>query len=192
MDKTMKKLLILSLFSVLFYFGCNQESEITSPGNTESNPQLKLISLPVPSSGLTVEDEYTVFKDINGTVGGSFWASYSYQGGPRGTVYMSSGLSFPANSFSGVKNISQTFSSTGAAMVFGPPMQFNTTVYYSLKIGGLDLTGVNPETLDFVYIDANGNMYSVEYDYIAMDVNSGTLIVAGAELNHFSRYGFVN
>ena len=188
----MKKLLTFLIFSALIFFGCNQESEITSPVDNSPSSQLKLISLPTPSGGLTVEDEYTVFKDINGTAGASFWASYSYQGRPKGMVYMSSGLSFPANSFSGVKNISQTFSATGAAMVFGPPMQFNTTVYYSLKIGGLDLTGVNPETLDFVYIDANGNLYPVEYDYIAMDINSGTLKVAGPELNHFSRYGFVN
>lgn len=188
----MKKLLTFLIFSALIFFGCNQESEITSPINNSSAAQLKLIPLPSPSGGLTVEDEYTVFKDINGKAGGSFWASYSYNGGPSGTVYMNSGLNFPANSFSGVKNISQTFSSTGAAMVFGPPMQFNTTVYYSLKIGGLDLSGVNPQTLDFVYIDANGNMYPCEYSSIAIDIESGVLAVYNAEINHFSRYGFVN
>jgi len=188
----MKKLLTLSLFSFLLFFGCNQESEITSPVNNSPNPQLKLISLPTPSGGLNIETDYTVYKQINGGAGGSFWASYRYKGGPNGTVYMNSGLNFPANSFSGVKYISQTFSSTGAAMVFGPPMTFNVPVYYSLKIGGLDLTGVNPETLDFVYIDANGNMYPCEYSAIAIDVASGTLAVYNAKLNHFSRYGFVN
>ena len=188
----MKKLLILSLFSSLLFFGCNQESEITSPVDNSNNQQLKLISLPTPSGGLIVETDYTAYKSIDGSVGGSFWASYSYKGGPRGTVYMSSGLTFPANSFNGVKNISQTFSSTGASMVFGPPMQFNTTVYYSLKIGGLDLTGVNPQTLDFVYIDANGNMHPCEYARIAIDIASGVLAVYSAEIDHFSRYGFVN
>ncbi len=188
----MKKLLTLSLLSFILFFGCNQETEITSPVNNSPNTQLKLIPLPAPSGGLNLETDYTAYKYINGVQGGSFWASYSYQGGPNGMVYMSSGLSFPANSFSGVKNISQTFSSTGAAMVFGPPMQFNTTVYYSLKIGGLDLTGVNPQTLDFVYIDANGNMYPCEYASIAIDIAAGVLAVYNAELNHFSRYGFVN
>ncbi|MBT8386922.1 MAG: hypothetical protein KJO12_05875 [Ignavibacteria bacterium] len=188
----MKKLLIFSLFSVLFFFGCNQESEITSPVDNSSNQQLKLISLPTPSGGLNIETDYTAYKSINGSVGGSFWASYSYNGGPNGMVYMTSGLNFPANSFTGTKNISQTFSSTGAAMVFGPPMQFYTEVYYSLKIGGLDLSGVNPATLDFVYIDANGNMYPCEYAHIAIDIASGVLAVYNVKLSHFSRYGFVN
>jgi len=188
----MKRLLTFALFSGLVFFGCNQDSEVTSPVNDSSNSQLKLISLPTPSGGLNIETDNTAYKSIDGSVGGSFWASYSYKGGQRGMVYMNSGLNFPANSFNGVKKISQTFSSTGASMVFGPPMQFNTTVYYSLKIGGLDLTGVNPETLDFVYIDANGNMHPCEYSSIAIDIASGVLAVYSAELNHFSRYGFVN
>jgi len=77
-------------------------------------------------------------------------------------------------------------------MEFGPAMQFQARVDYTYKITGLDLTGVNPETLDFVYIDANGNMYAVEYDYVTMDASTGMLKVVNAVLPHFSRYGFVN
>ena len=85
-----------------------------------------------------------------------------------------------------------TFNTGGAAMEFGPPMQFQAVVEYTYKITGIDLTGVNPNTLDFVYIDANGNMYSVEYDYVQMDQTTGMLKVVNAVLPHFSRYGFVN
>ena len=186
------KILITS-FALLLMFnvGCNEQTGISSPEQSSTN-QLKLISLPVPSGGLGVESEYTVSKNIDGAVGGSFWASYSYKGGPKGTVYMTSGLNFPANSYNGVKNISQTFSSTGAAMVFGPSMQFNAKVDYTLKIGGLDLTGVNPETVKFVYIDSNGNIYPCEYSSIAVDITNGVLAVYNAKIPHFSRYGFVN
>jgi len=68
--------------------------------------------------------------------------------------------------------------------------KFNLFQVY--KITGLDLTGVNPNTLDFVYIDASGNMYTVEYDYVTMDAATGMLKVVNAVLPHFSRYGFVN
>jgi len=187
----MKKLLTFLLFSALVFFGCNQEGEITSPDNIGSSPQLKLISLPAPTSELTVEDEYTEYMIINGGKGGVFSAGYSYQG-TNGLVYQISILEFEVGSFYGTKTISQTFSTTGAAMVFGPLMQFQKEVKYTFKVSGLDLTGVNPNTLDFVYIDASGNMYPVEYNYIGMDVISGTLKVAGAQLDHFSRYGFVN
>ncbi|MFI5236883.1 MAG: hypothetical protein ACHQLA_02975 [Ignavibacteriales bacterium] len=56
----------------------------------------------------------------------------------------------------------------------------------------MDLTGVNPATLEFVYIDASGNMYAVDYDYVTMDASTGMLKVVNAVLPHFSRYGFVN
>ncbi|MBT8386920.1 MAG: hypothetical protein KJO12_05865, partial [Ignavibacteria bacterium] len=158
----MKKLLILSLFSVLFFFGCNQESEITSPVNNSTNPQLKLISLPTPSGGLNVETDYTVYKEIDGEDGGTFYAEYTYQGS-NGNVSQASHLYFPEDAFDEEETISQTFSTVGAAMVFGPAMQFQEQVIFSYKVTGLDLTGLNPETLDFVYIDANGNMYPVEY-----------------------------
>ena len=85
-----------------------------------------------------------------------------------------------------------TFNTGGAVMEFGPAMQFQATVEYTYKITGLDLTGVNPNTLDFVYIDANGNMYSVDYQYVTMNASNGMLMVKDAILPHFSRYGFVN
>ena len=88
--------------------------------------------------------------------------------------------------------MSKTFSTTGAAMIFGPPMQFQEKVTYNYKVSGLDLTGVNPNTVDFVYIDASGNIYPVQHNGVAVNLSSGTLAVYGAELPHFSRYGFVN
>ena len=186
----MKKLLTLSLLSFLLFFGCNQEAEITSPEDSGQYQQYKLISLPLPTSGAHIESQ-TQTKLINGQKGGSFSADFVYQSS-TGKVYQTSYLTFEANAFYGLKTISKTFSTTGASMVFGPPMQFQAEVKLSYKVSGLDLSGVNPNTLDFVYVDASGNMYGVEYDSIAMDLNSGTLAVYGAELPHFSRYGFVN
>jgi len=187
----MKKLLTLSLLSFLLFFGCNQESEITSPVDNSPNSQLKLISLPIPSNGLAVESGHTVYKYINGQKGGNFYAEYGYQS-YTGMIYQSSYLVFEPGAFYGYKNISKTFNTTGASMIFGPSMQFQGEVKYTYKVTGLDLSGVDPNTLDFVYIDANGNMIPVEYDHIAMAQSSGTLAVYGAKLPHFSRYGFVN
>jgi hypothetical protein len=178
------------LFTGLIFFGCNQEAEITSPEDTGSYQQYELISLPPPSSGAHIESQ-TQTKIIDGEEGGSFYAEFGYQSS-TGMVYQVSYLDFEEEAFEGTKTISKTFSTTGAAMIFGPPMQFEENVKYTYKVSGLDLTGVNPNTLDFVYIDASGNIYSVQYNSIAIDKNSGTLAVYGANLPHFSRYGFVN
>ncbi len=71
-------------------------------------------------------------------------------------------------------------------------MVFNTPVQYTLTVSGLDLTGVNPDSLDFVYVAQNGSITGVEYDAITANVATGTLAVVNAQLEHFSRYGFVN
>ena len=188
----MKKLLILSLFSFLLFFGCNQDSGVTSPINNSSNSQLKLISLPAPSGGLNIETLITKSKYIDGRYGGEFNADIGYQGGPYGYIDIDSDLDFNDYSFEGTKVISQTLDTDFALVTFGPSIQFNRAVEYDLRIEGLDLSNVNPKTLDFVYVDSNGNMYAVDYDNVTMDASTGMLKVKNAELNHFSRYGFVN
>jgi len=186
----MNKLLTFLLFSALVFFGCNQESEITSPVDSGSEHQLKLIELPASSSGLSVETQ-TYYKWISGDNGGEFQQWYSYQSN-AGTISQFANLDFLPGAFSDWENISMTFNTGGAAMELGPQLQFQAVVEYTYIITGLDLSGVNPNTLDFVYIDANGNMYNVDYDYITMDTSSGMLKVVNAILPHFSRYGFVN
>ncbi len=157
-----------------------------------TNPELKLISLPQSSSGLSVETLYTESMNINGKYGAEFTAYFSYQGGPFGQVTVESELEFDSYSFQGTVEITQTLDSEFAALKFGPSMQFNRDVELDLIITGLDLSNVNPNTLDFVYIDENGTIEYVDYDEIKMDASTGTIEVDDADLTHFSRYGFVN
>jgi len=184
----MKHLTSMLFILLLFLLGCDQVTEINAPQERILNKQI--ISLPQPI-GLGVEDLHTESKDIDGSYGGWFGESFEYQG-TNGTVYINSFLHFYADAFTGTKTITQTFNTETAAITFGPSMQFNVPVDYTLIIFGADLSGVNPNTLDFVYIDANGNMYAVQKDYVTMDLSSGMLKVKNAKLNHFSRYGFVN
>ena len=188
----MKHLINFLFVTLLLILGCEQATDVNSPINEPQERVLnkQLITLPT-SSGLTVESQ-TYYKDIDGNNGGEFQQSYSYQNISGGTVYQFADLDFLPGAFSGTKNISMTFNTGGAVMEFGPAMQFQAVVEYTYKITGLDLTGVNPNTLEFVYIDSNGNMYAVDYDYVTMNASTGMLMVKDAILPHFSRYGFVN
>lgn len=184
--KYITSFLLVILISLL---GCDQVTEITAPQERVLNKQLIQLAEP---KGMGVEEEHTEYKDINGYYGGWFSEIFNYQGGMNGTINITSTLHFNYYSFYGTKTISQTFDTETAAITFGPSMQFNNPVDYTLTITGADLSGINPATLDFVYIDASGNMYTVEKDYVTMDVSTGLLKVKNAKLNHFSRYGFVN
>jgi hypothetical protein len=191
-DRTMKYLLTLSLASLLLFFGCDQGSDLTSPINDSPTKQFKLISIPAPAGGLSIESQITSVKEIDGEEGGTFWAFYLYQSEESGYVYCHSKLVFPEDAFDGEQLISQTLDTEFAAMTYGPSMQFDMPVECDLKYVGLDLTDVDPNTLDFVYIDDTGSIEHVEYDEITMDASKGKIEVKNAVLTHFSRYGFVN
>jgi hypothetical protein len=191
-DKTMKYLLTLGLASLMLFLGCEQVSEPTLPENHSANQQLNLISIPAPDGGLSVETLLTKYKEIDGDDGGEFRATFSYSGGPFGTVTVVSELDFDEDAFEEEEWISQTLDTDYAAMKFGPPMQFEEDVELNLVITGLDLTGVDPNTVKFVYIDEDGTVEYVNYDWINVNVSTGTIEVDDADLTHFSRYGFVN
>jgi hypothetical protein len=191
-EKTMKLLLTLSLASLLFCSGFYQSSEPTSPAGSSTTPKVNLISIPAPASGMSVEALLTKYKEIEGDEGGRFTAYFSYEGGPFGNVTVYSKLYFYDDAFSGDKVISQTLDTDYAAMSFGPSMQFDARVKLDLKFTGLDLTGVDPNNVDFVYVDDDGTVEYLQYDYITVNLSTGTIEVDDAELTHFSRYGFVN
>jgi hypothetical protein len=170
-------------------FGCNPDSSVTSP-ESAIQPQSKLVQLPAPKS-LSLETIYTEAKVINGATGGFFTEQFSYQS-TIGTVTITSKLVFPANSFSGSKTITQTFNTETASLEFGPSMNFNKPVKYTLTISGIDLSNINANSLDFAYVAPDGSITGVVYDSITLDAATNSIIVTNAQLNHFSRYGFIN
>ena len=188
----MKKLITLSLLSFLLFFGCNQDAEILAPVEEPSSQEYTLISLPTPTGGLSIETIYSFSMEISGEQGGTFYNYFNYEGGFSGNVMVMSKLVFPANSFAGYEDITKTYNTDYATMEYGPTMSFSEPVLCDLLYYGLDLTGINPETVRFVYIRNDGTIVDCEYESLTVIVASGLLYVKNAQLNHFSRYGFVN
>jgi hypothetical protein len=189
-ENVMKRFITILTMLLLFVIGCTEQTGIISPEQSPTQ-QLKLVRLPVPQ-GLSLETVYTESKDINGDNGGYFSEQFSYQGTNNSTVSIYSRLIFPSGSFSGYKTITQTFNTETASLEFGPAMAFNLPVRYTLTVVGLDLSGINTATLDFVYVAQDGSITGVIYDSITVDTATNTIKVTNAQLNHFSRYGFVN
>lgn len=187
----MKKFITLNPVFLALLFGCNPDTNVTSPDDSLNSPA-KLISCQLAmKSGLVIESELTRYKDISGAKGGTFSESFEFQS-VNGPILINSQLDFPANSFTGNKTISQTFDTETTSLEFGPAMQFSAAVKYTLTVFGLDLTGINPATLDFVYVAQNGTLTGVVHEGITINFATGTLKITNAKLNHFSRYGFVN
>ena len=152
----MKKYIIILLMLGLYLAGCSDESTVSSvPISNQTS--YKLIKLPA-ATGLQVNNIYSDSKQIDGSVGGTLSLNGSYSGGPFGTVTVTSTLVFPAWSFSGTKTISMTADDEYCASSFQPGMSFWKSGIYNITYTGVNLTGVNPSTVKFVYLKNDGSL----------------------------------
>ena len=186
----MKKFLWLSFAAAIFILaGCSQDGNVTGPSAQSGKSFLKLPAV----SQLSQETEYVVSQSIDGSVGGQVSINENIPGGPYGQVVFNGSLSVPAGAFTGTQNIGITFDDAVTAAYYSPsPYTFDQPLSLTLEYSGLDLSGINPATLDFVYERRDGSFERVSYDRIEVDITSGMLKVINARLPHFSRYGFID
>lgn len=189
----MKKLLTLAaLVSLFFFSGCNEQTDITSPTDGFSDQPVNWITLPSPTGMSVNSTSFTHSELIDGVVGGDVRLRAEYEGGPFGTVKINSKLVILENSFAGTVDISTTCFPEEGLVEFGPSMVFEKNLEYTLDYVGIDLGGVNPETVKFFYIAADGSIVEAENSSIFVDIELGRIKVRKALIPHFSRYGFVH
>lgn len=170
--------------------GCSNDSIINSDPIPEQS-SYQIIKLPM-STGMHVNNIYSDSKTIDGSAGGALSLSGSYSGGPFGTVSVTSTLEFQAGSFNGIKTITMTADDQYCASTFLPGMSFAKAGIYNITYTGVDLSGINPSTVSFVYLKQDGTLEYPVHEGITVESAIGKISVKNAKLNHFSRYGFVN
>ena len=182
----------MSLFSILLIGGCNQESEITSP-STQPSLEKQWITLydnDGLNDGLSIEETFTkTRRNANGDRGWNITFDHTFSSGIR----VMGDLDCHENSYDGKLTFSFTLNDNETVIDFDPsPFAFDIPVEYTIIYEGLDLTGVNPEDVDFYYVAPSGALVKAEYDRLEVNIATGRLFVLDAKLPHFSRYGFVN
>ena len=110
----------------------------------------------------------------------------------RKRVSISASLKFPKNAFVGTKEVTMTLDQLYGGAQFSPEGSFNLPALYNVTFMGIDLTGVNPADVDFVYLNDDGTIEPIEYDYLDVNISTGFIHLSNAKLSHFSRYGFVH
>lgn len=184
----MKFLYALSLVSILFFFSCDQGSDINSPVNID-NHSYEMIQLPTDKTGSTDKNFLSVIKTINGDTGGEIKLKESYVAKDGDTVKVDINLTVKENSFTGNVEIIITVDDEFAAASFSPAMVFDKPLELNMKFEGIDLENADYE---FVFIDDDGTIELVDYNNLHVNEYKGKIWVNKAELYHFSRYGFVN
>lgn len=214
----MKKLSGLFLLAVLLTVGCNDESGLVNPLNDQLETELNKSSsrnrrdiqtpttddnvistsdnnseaisdpdwITIPQEGL----EISTSKLVKGSEETLLDLNTSVQGGLFGNIQVNATLRFLRGSFEGERYVSMSINSEYGTASFSPSGTFDIPAIYNATIMGLDLSGINPDEIQFVYMDTDGKYYPIDVQHIYVEPQSGKLQVINAQIPHFSRYGW--
>ncbi len=181
----MKKILLLLIPVMLIIAGCSQS--VLEPSAPALEAQKSVIQLP-QSNSLTIENNvFAVSEEIDGSKGGMVKMNESYTSG-SGQVTIRAKLKIPKNAFSGIETIGYQVDDLDGSIDFSPSIFFDEDLRFDIKFTGLDLSGFNPDEIQFMYLDPDGFTHPVEYSELTVDTERGILEVKDAVITHFSRY----
>jgi hypothetical protein len=184
----MKYYILLPILAIFIFAGCSKQNSVTGPQSTQSMSKRQWIKLSAPSS-LLVENTYSASKSIDGNKGGTVELSQSFQNNGNWAL-VTAKLTIPKGAFSGTQVISYTVNTETAGIDFSPALNFDKSLSLDLVFTGVDLSGYNNTSdLKFAYLDGN-TVVPAAFTYVNANIAQGLLIVIGAQINHFSRYGW--
>lgn len=186
----MKKLISLLIIFLLLAVSCTDQINTTLVEKNENIRDPNILTLPAPDNP-SLEKITSVSQMIYGSDESLIEINTGYAGGPFGWVSITANARFKKNSFTGQKYVTMSIDDEYIMATFLPQSTFSKPVIYNFTIIGVDLSGVNPSEVDFVYLDPNGKYEKIKYHSIFIEKQSGKLQITDAELPHFSRYVFV-
>ncbi len=150
------------------------------------------IAVPFSDQLTPTDGMFSQAELIDGVKGGDIKLSGNYYLPNGREIQYRSELEFLPGAFDGELEITNTIFTKFADATFKPHIpSFNIPAVYNLELKGLDLTGVIPSEVLFVYMDSNGDYELVQCEKIEVEIEKGKMKITGAQLPHFSRFGFV-
>ncbi|MGE5437844.1 MAG: hypothetical protein ACM3O3_11495 [Syntrophothermus sp.] len=175
-------LVIIIAIITSFFTSCSYDNSVEPQEKGEKKTWILVPDNQTLSSEIGLLTE----KSINGETGGTIEISHSI-----GKVQIVGNLYIPENAFSGNLNFKIEIDRQYTFQDFYPsPYTFQQPLKLDLVYLNIDLKGIDPSKIDFYYMKDAQNFIKVNYDYIKIDVEKGILAVVGAELPHFSRFGW--
>jgi hypothetical protein len=186
----MKKLLIILLFGGLILTSCSDFNSSTEPEFETSS--IELIRVPQKNNPLKTETLFTHSKEINGVLGGTINFSFPYLSTSGKSVNIYGKLTIPQNAFDYTTTISLVIDDEFAVIDLYPsPMSFDAPLKLSLVYEGINLNGLTQEQVEFYFIeDGTNHLELINSSEKLFENSTGKLGIIGAELPHFSRFGW--
>ena len=197
MEQFMKKFLGLIILSLFFVIGCQENDGILESSNNVDNLSLSKSRPIFPDTQklVTTSDvtdaklKYTKTFTVDGIKGGKLFVDYNGTNSLGQKVNLSASLTIPRNAFQGTLTFDIIFDLENYGVELYPsPFTFDIPVTLNLLYSGMDLTGIDPNSFKFDYLDGEPSV--LKYDFIKIDIANKFLEVSGAQIPHFSRYGW--
>jgi len=160
-----------------------KSSNLYPPGSDDI-----FIPLGIPESEL---QNLVKTKVIDGFYGGKIEINHSFETSVGDTITIWARVNFPPRSFNGVEEISMILNNEIGTVSFYPHMVFNIPAGFNLRYAGLDLSDIDPNSVDFIFQNYDGTTEQFNYEDIIVKVDEGVIRLLKGRLNHFSRYGWV-
>ena len=203
----MKITLTTLLLSAFLLVGCmNESSDLTSPeANNQQSNSPNWVNLPTDlDQGLGVETVYSAEKVINGRRGGHIELRVKIKrpGHEFGDYQVKAKVKIAKHSFPDDENrlFTITMDPNNAYLNISPsPSTLYKHIKVDWEIKGIDVSGITPETFDFLYIGNNSEMLETTKLHLTVDYNKHKIKVKKAEIiaptdqtPDGARYGFVH
>jgi len=188
---------ITVILSALLFSGCDQfdnvtQQDISGIGTSGEYLDKDYAPITLPQRSTQFRDSiYSISKEIDGISGGSINYHNYFISIDGDSVVFDFNLFIPPFSFQGTNIITVTFDSIYANFQFDPHITFQRSVFLTQSFNGLTLDSLQSGTTDFVFINENGLIEILKKNGVQVIVPQGTVRVLYAQLNHFSRYGWV-
>ncbi len=202
----MKILLALAAFFLLIISGCIDNSpDIVSPEQNSQFGSPNWVELPADiSQGMSIETQYSASKLIKGKKGGDVKLEIDIKrpGHQFGDFKVKAKVKVKKHSFPDEveRLFTITLDTENAVFNITPsPHTLSEYIEVECKIEGIDVSGIDPETFDFVYVADNNEILETDKDEIKVDYNKHKIEVKKAKIHPItnmatppgSRYGWV-
>jgi len=192
--KTMRTYIYISMLISLFVIGCSEESSLVTPNNTNnttSNNEPNWINLP-KNADTKLLKTFVTSEFITVAEGGQLVIDETYTSTDSTLVHAYSSITFAPGVVMEDVNISMEIDDETGVSTFLPHQMFNFPAILNQTFTGLNLSGVDPDNIELLYLSLDGNYEVMPVDQIIVDIETGTITVVNGRIPHFSRYGFVN
>ena len=168
----MRTTLTTLLLSAFLLVGCADDSSFLTSPESQIDHQSNFIKLPTDlGQGFSVETVYSVEKIIKGKKGGviDLDVVIPRPGNPLGDFEVQAKVQVQKNSFSANEN--RTFTVTldpeyCLLNITPSPNTLDKQLVLDLFVQGVDVSQVNPETFDFIFVGDNSEIMETESEIL--------------------------